>query len=237
MARISGILFDKDGTLFDFYATWGVWTGGLLTELAAGDAEVARRLGAHVGYDMDTRKFRRDSVIIAGTPRDIAEELLPLLPGMTEAALIAVMNLRAAAAPQAEAVPLAPLLKDLRGRGLKLGVATNDAEGPARSHLSAAGSEGAFDFIAGSDSGFGGKPGAGMLLAFAERFALQPDEIVMVGDSRHDLLAGRSAGMRTVAVLTGIALEQDLAPLADVVLPDIGHLPGWLDSELVTPAA
>jgi phosphoglycolate phosphatase len=31
-------------------------------------------------------------------------------------------------------------------------------------------------------------------------------------------------------VLTGIALAEDLSPHADVVLPDIGGLPGWLDS-------
>jgi phosphoglycolate phosphatase len=52
----------------------------------------------------------------------------------------------------------------------------------------------------------------------------------MVGDSRHDLMAGRAAGMRTVAVLTGIAEAPELAPLADAVLPDIGHLADWLDT-------
>jgi phosphoglycolate phosphatase len=47
----------------------------------------------------------------------------------------------------------------------------------------------------------------------------------MVGDSRHDLIAGRAAGMPTLAVLTGVADEAELAPFADVVCPDIGHLP------------
>jgi phosphoglycolate phosphatase len=50
----------------------------------------------------------------------------------------------------------------------------------------------------------------------------------MVGDSTHDLIAGRAAGMGTVAVLTGMASTSDLAPFADLVLPDIGHLPAWL---------
>jgi phosphoglycolate phosphatase len=130
----------------------------------------------------------------------------------------------------AEAVPLAPLLATLRGRGLRLGVATNDSEAPARQHLAAHGITGFFDFIAGQDSGHGAKPGPGMCLAFAERLALAPARVAMVGDSRHDLLAGRSAGMRTVAVLTGMARAEDLAELADAVLPDIGALPAWLDS-------
>jgi phosphoglycolate phosphatase len=55
--------------------------------------------------------------------------------------------------------------------------------------------------------------------------------VAMVGDSRHDLQAGRAAGMRTVAVLTGIAKAADLADLADVILPDIGALPAWLDAQ------
>jgi phosphoglycolate phosphatase len=50
----------------------------------------------------------------------------------------------------------------------------------------------------------------------------------MVGDSTHDLLAGRAAGMRTVGVLTGLAPEAVLAPHADVVFPNIGHLTDWL---------
>lgn len=52
--------------------------------------------------------------------------------------------------------------------------------------------------------------------------------MVMVGDSTHDLVAGRRAGMRTVGVLTGVAGQGELAPHADVVLPHIGHLLEWL---------
>ncbi|MFW5641465.1 MAG: HAD family hydrolase, partial [Roseicyclus sp.] len=70
----------------------------------------------------------------------------------------------------------------------------------------------------------------GMCLAFAEAFAIAPERIVMVGDSLHDLHAGRAAGMRVAAVLTGPAAAADLAPHADVVLRHIGHLPAWLET-------
>ena len=50
----------------------------------------------------------------------------------------------------------------------------------------------------------------------------------MVGDSRHDLIAGKAAGMPVVAVLTGVAEAGELAPVADAVLPDIGHRPDWI---------
>jgi len=85
-----------------------------------------------------------------------------------------------------------------------------------------------FDFIAGFDSGHGAKPGPGMLLAFARACGLAPHQVLMVGDSRHDLAAGRAAGMPTLAVLTGVAEAGDLADLADAVRPDIGHLPDLL---------
>lgn len=127
------------------------------------------------------------------------------------------------------AVDLPAVLGDLRGRGLRIGLATNDMEDAARAHLAAHGITGLFDYIAGYDSGHGPKPGPGMCAAFARQQGLDPARVVMVGDSLHDLHAGRAAGMRVVAVLTGVAGAAELAPHADVVLPDIGHLAGWID--------
>ena len=65
-------------------------------------------------------------------------------------------------------------------------------------------------------------------LAFAAHIGVEPCRIAMVGDSLHDLQAGRAAGMTTIGVLTGLAEADALAPMADVILPDIGHIPEWL---------
>ena len=229
MSTLKGLIFDKDGTLFDFAATWESWAASFLSRLSGGDAGRAEQLGRAIDFDLARRQFAPDSVVIAGTPDQVAAALLPHCPEHDARSLMAILNDEAAQAPQQPAVPLVPLLSDLRSRGLRLGVATNDAETPARAHLGAAGVTADFDFIAGSDTGFGGKPGPGQLLAFAEAQALDPAEIAMVGDSTHDLLAARNAGMPAIAVLTGYATEETLAPLAQVVLPDIGHLPEWLD--------
>jgi phosphoglycolate phosphatase len=227
---IHGVLFDKDGTLFDFEATWNAWAATMLTDLAAGDSDRAAALGARMGYDFAAQRFAPDSVVIAGTPDDILRLLLPGVPELTPLELTERLNSAAARAPQAEAVPLSPLIARLRGMGLKLGVATNDAEAPARAHLAGVGHEESFDFIAGYDSGFGGKPAPGMCLGFTQALGLAPASVLMVGDSAHDLLAGRAAGMRAVAVLTGMATRTDLAPLADYVLKDIGELPGLIEA-------
>ncbi len=231
----TGVIFDKDGTLFDFSATWEAWAKSFLLRLCAQDMSKAAYVGAAIGFDLSSETFERTSVVIAGTPEEVTLALMPHFPERSQADLQDIINEEAANAPQRAAVPLVPLLQGLRADGLRLGVATNDAEAPARAHLAQAGVTALFDFIAGYDSGFGGKPAPGQLMAFAERMHLVPAEVVMVGDSTHDLRAGRAAGMGTVAVLTGLATRQELAPLADVVLPDIGHLPGWLDQTRPAP--
>ena len=48
MSRADGILFDKDGTLFDFHATWSVWAHGVIHELATGDPAVMDRLAQDI---------------------------------------------------------------------------------------------------------------------------------------------------------------------------------------------
>lgn len=226
---IDGLIFDKDGTLFDFRRSWGGWALRLLDELARDESHRSAMAEA-IGFDIAGMDFARHSPVIAQTAPEIALILLPHLPGMGHDDLTDRMNHLAVEAPTAEAVPLVPLFAALKGRGLKIGLATNDTERPARTHLANHGIEGFFDFVAGYDSGYGGKPAPGQLVAFTRQHGLQPARVAMVGDSRHDMEAGRAAGMACVAVLTGIAAADELAPHADIVLNDIGGLENWLDS-------
>lgn len=226
--QLDGIIFDKDGTLFDFGATWNTWALELIAELSDGDARTARRIADETDFDLATGSFRPTSPIIAGTGREAAECVARAVPDRPIDELEALMNARAASAPQVPPTDLSPLLQALAGRGIQLGVMTNDSEMSARAHLQAAGVLESFDWIAGFDSGHGAKPAPTPLLAFATATGLDPARVAMVGDSTHDLLAGRAAGMVTIGVLTGMAGQSDLAPHADAILPHVGHLPDWL---------
>jgi phosphoglycolate phosphatase len=228
MSQIRAILFDKDGTLFDFQRSWGAWAARVIADLAAGESARASALAQALGFDPQVQRFRPESPVIAGTGDEVAELMLPHLPPQEGglAGLSARLAVAAREVPLSEAVPLQPLFARLRGGGLRLGVATNDHEATARRHL--APHLDSLDFIAGFDSGHGGKPAPGMLLAFARHVGLAPAQVLMVGDSTHDLIAGRAAGMATMAVLTGVATADDLAPYAGAVRPDIGHLPEFL---------
>jgi phosphoglycolate phosphatase len=231
-AEIKGIIFDKDGTLFDFNATWGAWAQHMLRQEAGGDEARLAALAQVLGYDLEQARFLPSSIVIAETVEVVAQTMLPHLPGADAPTLMARMNAAASQVPQVEATPLIPFCQTLAARGITLGIATNDAEAPARTHLEAAGIIDAFAFVAGFDSGHGGKPAPGQLHAFCEATGLDPAACVMVGDSLHDLHAGRAAGMRTVGVLTGPAPRAELSPEADIVLGSIAELPDWLATQI-----
>ena len=225
---IAGIVFDKDGTLFDFQATWADWTHRLLRQEAGDDPARLTMLADALGFDLHANAFRPDSIVIAATIDEVADHLLPLIAEDDFAALVDRLNALGPEVTQVPATPLAPLFATLRAQGLRLGLATNDAEAAARAHLEQAGVAGHFDLVLGYDSGHGGKPAPGQLLAFLQHTGLPAASCVMVGDSLHDLHAGRAAGMRTIGVLTGVASRQDLAPHADVVFASIAEIPAWL---------
>lgn len=230
--RIRGLVFDKDGTLFDFHATWSVWANGLIERLCAADPATAERLAGdlagRLGYDRAARAFLPQSAVIGGTMEVVIDAIRTTLPALDEAPLRRMILASTAAADQIEVAPLAPLLDRLRAGGMTLGLATNDSEAPARAHLERAGILDRFAFVAGYDSGHGAKPTPGMMAAFCAATGIAARACAMVGDSIHDLESGRAAGMTAVAVLTGIATRDDLAPHADVVLPSVAALPDWL---------
>jgi phosphoglycolate phosphatase len=232
VGAIGGLLFDKDGTLFDFAATWAVVTDMVLAELAP-DAPTAAEMGHAVGYDPATRTFAPGSAIVAGTLGDNAALWASFRPdlGAWRIAEIAerITDEAVFGGALVPAHPdLAGFLQALRGQGYRLGVATNDTEAAARLQLGSAGVLDAFDWIAGADSGHGAKPGPGMLLAFARDGGLDPAEVAMIGDSLHDMAMAERAGIR-IGVLTGPAVAADLEHAADIVLDSIAALPEFLE--------
>lgn len=228
--RVGAVLFDKDGTLFDFQKTWAGSVSELINGHAGDDSDLAADLAGVLGFDLVGGRFHAHSLVISSTAFEMAEALLRFFPGQTTAELVADLNRQAEMVEQVEVLPLPPFLDSIRSFDLKTGIATNDSESAAMAHLEQFEIAEKFDYVAGYDSGFGAKPDPGMCTAFSAHVGIAPERVAMIGDSLHDLHAGRAAGMQCVAVLTGVATADVLAPHADVVLPDIGHLVDWLQS-------
>jgi phosphoglycolate phosphatase len=232
--RIRGLLFDKDGTLIDFFATWGAAYRAVADEIAAhlGTAELADRLLIAGGYEPVTGALDPASPLACGTNDEIAA-LWASLAGTDD-----VEGLKRRVAQGFHRFGLEPvpvtdlpgLFTRLRARGLRLGVATNDHDAPTRASLSYLGVDGLLDFVAGADTGFGGKPGPGMLHGFCAAVGLEPREVAVIGDTVADVAMARAgtAGL-VVGVLTGASRHEALAGIADHVIPTIADLESLLD--------
>jgi phosphoglycolate phosphatase len=227
-SKLRGVLFDKDGTLIDFQRTWGPAIHAVIHALADGDIAKIRAQAECLHFDIETRRFRATSPIIGGATSQYGSAWALALGRTDLADLRAEIDTLAAAACIESLTPVgepAEILRALRAAGLKVGLATNDAEASARRHLKQLGLTELMDFVAGYDSGHGAKPDAGMVLAFAREIGAGPEQIALVGDTLHDLESARAAGAIAIAVLSGVASREDLAPHADYVIADIGELP------------
>jgi len=93
------------------------------------------------------------------------------------------------------------LLHMLRERGCRLGVLTRNAHELALVTLQAVGMGDCFasDDILGRDEA-PPKPDPGGLLHLADKWSIEPSELVMVGDFRFDLECAKAAGARGVLV-------------------------------------
>jgi HAD superfamily hydrolase (TIGR01549 family) len=93
------------------------------------------------------------------------------------------------------------LVRELAGRGCRLGILTRNARELAHVTLEAIGLADFFavEHILGRDEAQP-KPSPDGLLKIAQAWEVAPSELVMVGDYRFDLDCGRAAGARTVLV-------------------------------------
>lgn len=109
-------------------------------------------------------------------------------------------------------------VRALKAAGHPIAVVTAKLEAGAERTLRHVGLREAVDLIVAADTVERCKPDPMPVRYALERLARTPGEAVMIGDSQHDLAAGRGAGTVTVGVCWGAASREVLAPLADHLL-------------------
>ncbi len=229
---IKGILFDKDGTIVDFKATFEPATKLVLEELCGDDQSLLEAAAHAVRFDLEKSEIADDSVIVAGSSFEIATILGAVTGRIDQDEYATELDERFGrycSETVAELPGAIGSLKSMHNSGYLLGVATNDAAANAVIQMERLNIRSLFSEILGANSGYGAKPGAGMIEAFLETSQLRPDEVMMVGDSIHDLEAGRAANVITCGVETGPATRATLVSFADHILGSICELPSLLD--------
>jgi phosphoglycolate phosphatase len=235
-ADIKGILFDKDGTLVDFNATWLSIADFMAMDAAEGDRWKADRLLAAAGFDFVAKRFKPDSIFASGTNMDVVELWFPRLSDEDQMLAVARFNEITSVQGSSMAVALPGIvaaLTALHKRAYRLGVATNDSTAGAEKTMVTLGVAQLFDAAYGYDAVANPKPAPDTILAFCDLTGLRPAEIAMVGDNRHDLEMARAGGCGlAIGVLSGTGTRESLSAIADVVLDSVADLPDFLSARV-----
>jgi HAD superfamily hydrolase (TIGR01509 family) len=74
------------------------------------------------------------------------------------------------------------------------------------------------------------KPSPEALIQCVKALDLEMCDCIIVGDSVNDVRAGKAAGARTVALLSGLFLREELIKeCPDLILPDVNELPEYIE--------
>jgi phosphoglycolate phosphatase len=227
-----GLLFDKDGTLLDFGASWSTVLRALCMDFCTGDVAAAEAMLRAGGMDPLTGHCASGSVLAAGNTIDLAKFWFPAL---LEAEILAMVEhldrtFYENGIRHSVLLPgVREMLDEAARAGFAMGVATSDGTAGTRAALKALAIDGYLPHVFGYDSVPRPKPAPDIVHAFASATGIPESEIVVVGDNAHDLEMARSAGAgAAIGVLSGNSGMGDLEPFADAVLASVCDLPGWL---------
>jgi pyrophosphatase PpaX len=102
------------------------------------------------------------------------------------------------------------VVETLAGRGARLGVVTSKLRTGAERGLVATGLMEFFHTIVSADEVSCPKPHPEPVFAALERLGVDAGDAVFIGDSPHDIAAGRQAGVTTAGVLWGPFAREEL---------------------------
>jgi HAD superfamily hydrolase (TIGR01509 family) len=189
---MTAVIFDCDGTLVDSEPlARRAWERALAPHgYALTDADAEASVG--LPYARVPAYFAERADLPAAEPfwREFTSELFALIDSE-----LAVFD---------DAVDAA---RELRERGVPVGVASSSPRERLHRTLRRAGLLDAFDVIVAGDEVTNGKPAPDMFLLAAERLGVPPEQCIVIEDSAPGVQAGLAAGMHTIGVSrTGASL-------------------------------
>lgn len=233
---IKGILFDKDGTLLDFHASWVPVNRAAAMAIARDDKEIADRILLACGQNEETGLVKSGSLLAAGNTAEIAAGFEAAHPDHGYDDLVELIEdlFQKGGHTAVPVEEMADTIKYLYDLGLPLGIATSDSHQGALISMKPFEVLQYFDYVVGYDSGHGIKPEPGMVEGFCLMTGLKPEEVMVVGDNSHDMEMGRAAGAGlVVGVLTGTSNREELSAIADHVVDNIKQLAPLLDIDQI----
>jgi pyrophosphatase PpaX len=206
VAAIEGLLFDLDGTLIDTVDLI-VASARHATRVVLGQALPDDVLRHNIGVPLRTQMGEYapghvDELLVEYRRYNerVHDDLIREYPG-TETALVTLHN-----------------------EGYRLGIVTSKSRSVAQRGVEHFGLERFFEFIVAYEDTTIHKPQGEPVLEGARRFGVSIERCAYVGDSPHDMVAGRAAGALTVAATWGPFPERVLEPKPDYAIEKLGDL-------------
>lgn len=207
--KLRGILFDKDDTIIDLETFWREPVSRLAAFLAKGcgeenNLELRRQMEKASGFS-DGRLIP-ESPIVAGTNRDVllaCKEVLQkegfmVSDTLLEDGLEYLQDVCIQFGEVRGTTDFLTLLPALKKKGYVLGIATSDHYEPTMHCLRRLGIDSYFDLVLSADRVEHPKPAPDMAMEFCRAFALQPEEVCMVGDSANDMRFAKICGIHGI---------------------------------------
>jgi pyrophosphatase PpaX len=207
--QFKGYLFDLDGTLIDSI--------DLIFRAYRHTAE------RHLSIRLPDSVWREG----LGTPLRQQLSAVTQDPDLIEAMVATYREYHFAHHEQAvKAYPeIVQVVAELAGRGVRLGVVTSKLRAGAERGLAATGLTEFFQTIVSAEDVSRPKPHPEPVETALQRLAVDAGEAVFIGDSPHDIAAGRQAGVATAGVLWGPFAREELARAsADFLLESPGEI-------------
>ncbi len=210
------VLFDFDGTLAD-----------TAPDLAAAANVLLQRRGKPVLPEVQLRPWASHGARgLIGAALGITPEHAEFIALRDE--FLEVYSTLLTNRPQLFA-GMAELLDTLETRGLRWGIVTNKAERFTHPIVAALGLTERASTVVCGDTTPHAKPHPEPLFHAARELQLTPHHCIYVGDDERDIVAGRAAGMRTVAAAYGYCASTEPALWqADTIIYTPGELLNWL---------
>jgi HAD superfamily hydrolase (TIGR01509 family) len=207
--RLAAVIFDMDGVLVDSEPFHHRATQAALGRRGASYTE--RDNQAFFGAT-DSEMLRVLRILF-----DVPEPTAALVEAKTSH-LVGLIRAEARPLPGVPEVPLW-----LRASGLPLALATASGRAVIQVVLDTVGLHGVFDAVVSGDEVARGKPAPDGFLMAARRLGVEPEQCLVVEDSRNGVLAAKAAGMRVAAVPCAATSHEDFSA-ADLVLPSLESL-------------
>ncbi|BDF06172.1 HAD family hydrolase [[Clostridium] hylemonae] len=227
---IKGILFDKDGTLIDFFDLWEeaarTVIPAFMRENGIEETEKMReylfRTIGMSGGKVDPKgplAFEPYEEIASHVKEALAAAGINIPCKVIHRQLVSLFSAYINR-PEIQFKPLFHLkhvFRQLKERGIFIGLATADTLASAENCLDTLGVREYFDYVGADDGKQAPKPAPDMLLTFAAQTGIQPEEIAVVGDTFNDIRFARQCGSVAVGVLSGVSTRADYYREADYI--------------------